>query len=57
MTLEEAFDPQISQINADESGRCPAKPYHLAGAPWALATPLFYLRNLRNLRNELRFLA
>ncbi|WP_310452291.1 hypothetical protein [Sulfuritalea sp.] len=56
MNLQEAFDPQISPIDADGSGRYLDRSYHLPGTPWASATSLFYLRNLRHLRIELRFL-
>ena len=54
MNLQQAFGPQISQIDADGSGRYLATPYHLPGQPWALATPLL---NLRHLRIEPRLLA
>ena len=56
MILKKEFDPQISPISADGSGRYPVRSYHLPGESWALATSLFYLRNLRHLRIELRFL-
>ncbi|MDZ4255954.1 MAG: hypothetical protein U1A72_25585 [Sulfuritalea sp.] len=52
MNLQKAFDPQISPINADGSGRYLVGPRHLPDAPWAPATSWFYLRNLRI---ELRF--
>ena len=56
LNLQKAFDPQVSPINADGSAHYPVRSYHLPGAPWVSATSLFYLRNLRHLRTELRFL-
>ncbi|MDZ4251473.1 MAG: hypothetical protein U1A72_02750 [Sulfuritalea sp.] len=53
--MQKTFDPQISPIDADGSGRYLVGAYQLPGEPWALATSLFYLRNLRHLRMELRF--
>ncbi|WP_171817319.1 hypothetical protein [Sulfuritalea hydrogenivorans] len=44
MSLQEAFDPQISQIYADGSGHCLAP-----------AASLVSLDNLRNLRMKPRF--
>ncbi|MDZ4253120.1 MAG: hypothetical protein U1A72_11195 [Sulfuritalea sp.] len=56
MNLQKAFDPQISPIDADGSGRYVVGSHRLPGAPWAAAASLFYLRNLRHLRTEPRFL-
>ncbi|MDZ4251642.1 MAG: hypothetical protein U1A72_03610 [Sulfuritalea sp.] len=55
MNLQKTFDPQISPINADGSGRYLVGSHHLPGEPRSPATFLFYLRNLRHLRIELRF--
>ncbi|MDK9714592.1 MAG: hypothetical protein OEL86_10950 [Sulfuritalea sp.] len=56
MNLQKAFGPQISPIDADESGPCLVGSDHLPDEPWVRATSLFNLRNLRHLRIELGFL-
>ncbi|MCM2307869.1 MAG: hypothetical protein NDI91_10450 [Sulfuritalea sp.] len=56
MSLQKAFDPQISQINADGSAHYLDEPHHLSDWPCGLIASLFSLRNLRRLRIESRFL-
>jgi hypothetical protein len=54
MNLQNAFGPQISQIFADENWLRVRYP---PAEPLAPAVCFFNLRNLRNLRIDLRFLA
>ncbi|MDP1983107.1 MAG: hypothetical protein Q8K23_11215 [Sulfuritalea sp.] len=53
MKLKNASDPQISQIDADESGCCPQCALQ---APTTSMPSLRNLRNLRHLRIELRYI-
>ncbi|MBK9018461.1 MAG: hypothetical protein IPL72_00040 [Sulfuritalea sp.] len=52
MNLQKKICPQIAQIYADESEQSSIVSDIPSGVVWALATPCFHLRNLRNLRIE-----